>query len=488
MQRSKPLSHSHRDHARPSLALTGLLLLVLGIVGCGSSNSTPASGGSSAAPQTYFAPTVAGTLIPGPSTYSFDSTQTPATFGKTIYNPLTQPGPQIVDAGLSSASQRGLLSLGISTAYAYTNDLNNNAYLPIEFTPPATGSFAVQLPDQAGGLVQLLGWNGTQLVTQPAAPLVTATQCPNFSSPQSYQFITIPAALIPAGTAPTRYAWDPTTETAFGSVDISSSGNIVNFQNIRQFRLPSGGGTGAPVQAPSSSLTGICAQTYFGYTIAVPGQEVITNPVAGGTVSPQAIIGIGASGLLVEDNGSSNTDGTLTGSSPPLPYDNILGAGTGAVGLPRPSAALDSGAVVGAQYIGFIYAAGVYNAGQSTGWSSHLASFGFSQAPQDCASVAPGASTLIYGGDFSNDDPSTSSSGFGNCDFAIDLGSQDSANNGRYPHATVWVGADYAANSTGVSYSFPAIAITAQLNGKYAIFLIGVDSSQPWAIYLLQSN
>jgi hypothetical protein len=27
-----------------------------------------------------------------------------------------------------------------------------------------------------------------------------------------------------------------------------------------------------------------------------------------------------------------------------------------------------------------------------------------------------------------------------------------------------------------------------QINGKYAIFLLGYDNSQPWAIYLLQSN
>lgn len=97
-------------------------------------------------------------------------------------------------------------------------------------------------------------------------------------------------------------------------------------------------------------------------------------------------------------------------------------------------------------------------------------------------------STLLYGGDFTNDDPSTSSDGFGNCDLAIDLGTQDSANNGLFPNATVWLGTSYAANTTGKTYSFPAVAIAGQLNGKYAIFLLGVDSTEPWTIYLLQSN
>ncbi len=87
-----------------------------------------------------------------------------------------------------------------------------------------------------------------------------------------------------------------------------------------------------------------------------------------------------------------------------------------------------------------------------------------------------------------NDDPTTSTNGFGKCDLAIDLGTQDPANNGLYPNATVWMGSDYPASKTNKEYSFPAVAIAGQLNGKYAVFLIGYDSTQPWAVYLLQSN
>ena len=106
--------------------------------------------------------------------------------------------------------------------------------------------------------------------------------------------------------------------------------------------------------------------------------------------------------------------------------------------------------------------------------------------------VAATSSTLIDGGDFpkanGQDNPSASPNGFGNCDLAIDLGTQGPSNNGSYPQATVWMGASYAANTTGKTYSFPAVAIAGQLNGKNAIFVLGVDSTQPWAIYLLQSN
>jgi hypothetical protein len=55
------------------------------------------------------------------------------------------------------------------------------------------------------------------------------------------------------------------------------------------------------------------------------------------------------------------------------------------------------------------------------------------------------------------------------------------------PHATVWVGAGYAGAITATPL-FHAIAIAGQIAGKYAMFLIGVDSTQPRAIYLLQSN
>jgi hypothetical protein len=100
-----------------------------------------------------------------------------------------------------------------------------------------------------------------------------------------------------------------------------------------------------------------------------------------------------------------------------------------------------------------------------------------------------GATNPIYGGDFPANDPTGSSKGgFGNSDFAIYLNQQDSSNNGLYSQATVCVGGQYAGNSTGATYSFQAVAVAGQLGGKYAIFLIGLDSVQPWAIYLLQSN
>jgi hypothetical protein len=89
------------------------------------------------------------------------------------------------------------------------------------------------------------------------------------------------------------------------------------------------------------------------------------------------------------------------------------------------ASAVDVGRLSGTQHLGFVYGAGVFSgtvSAPSNGWSSHLASFGFPSTPSSCVSVAVASSTLIYGGDYSNDDPSTSSNGFGNCDLAIDFG------------------------------------------------------------------
>jgi hypothetical protein len=133
-----------------------------------------------------------------------------------------------------------------------------------------------------------------QLVGQPVAPLVAATQCPNQATPQTYQFVTIPAALpIPNGLAVSP-SWDPATETAYGSVDISSSGSTITFNNIHQFTLPVAGGTGAPSHLAASPATGACGPTYFGNTISTPN-IVITAPssTGQGTTSAQATIGIG---------------------------------------------------------------------------------------------------------------------------------------------------------------------------------------------------
>ena len=462
--RITPVSHK-------TLALAVLLVAAL-LDGC--SNSANISTSTASSPQPYMAPTISGGsggVTSTDATYSIsdkDLTFAQKTYAFSGY----QSGAQVNYSGNLTSLSRGLLKLDVN----YACGTPTLAGCP-GVTPPTDPGWAVELANQDGGLLQMPG--------QPFVPLVPATACPSMSSAETFLFVTLPAPLLTGGTT-IKDNWNPGLETAYGSVDISASGSTVTLANIKQYTLPAtaGGVAGTPSNPSASSATGACSTTVYGNTVAIPANPTITTGSGGTTaIGPQAMMGIGPSGLLVEDNGTS-------GSGTTEPYDNALGAGTGAIGMPKPSSAIAASSLVGAQYLGFFYGSG--SSGSTTNWSSTVASFGFASLPASCASVATQTSTMLYGGDFKNEDPTTSTDGYGKCDFAIDLGTQDSSTNGLFPAAMVYVGSSFATNTTGKTYSFPAVAIAGQLNGKYAIFLIGEDTTgspnQAWGIYLLQSN
>jgi hypothetical protein len=114
--------------------------------------------------------------------------------------------------------------------------------------------------------------------------------------------------------------------------------------------------------------------------------------------------------------------------------------------------------------------------------------------------VLPSANSL-YGGEFLTstgagpvNDPS-GTSGSENCDVAIDLGTQDSATNGLFPKATVFIGSNYPPFSASMPWtcpnlgticavSFPAAAVVGQLQGQYVIFVAASAASSPVAAQL----
>ncbi|MEI9979969.1 MAG: hypothetical protein WDN23_13410 [Edaphobacter sp.] len=246
----------------PRVKLLGPFALCAGLVaGCGDShNSTPPA--PAQGPQTYFAPYVAGVTnlnngssvaLLGPKSYGIDDTADKFSESTFLLQLPQQQGPQLINVGVTSSAKRGLLSLGIATNYVVTA----GTYVPTSYEPPKTGSFALELAGQAGGLVQLIG--------QPAEPLVAATQCPILKSAQTYQFLTIPAPRIDSsastGTKP-AFTWDPKLETAYGSVDITSDGTNVTFANIHQATLPSVGGTGIPLNNHRPPRQELAAQPF----------------------------------------------------------------------------------------------------------------------------------------------------------------------------------------------------------------------------------
>ncbi len=489
---------SWRQALPERFVLAVMITLLAGMMSaCGGSANIPAA--TASGPQVYMSPVVAGLPASGgsaaasPATYSID--EKALTFAQQTYAiNNSQTGVRINYSGDAVTLSRGLLDFGLTYSLCGGTTIGN-CTAGVTYKPPLTGSgWAVELAGQAGGLVQMAG--------QPFTPMVPAVTCPSISSAETFLFVTLPAGLIRSGTG--QNAWNPQLETAYGSADISASGSTVTFANIKQYILPSAGGV-TLANTPSSSVTGTCSTTVYGETVAVPANPTITiDPTGTQIIGPQAMLGIGPSGLLVEDNG------TLGHNSAPF-YENALGAGTGAIGLPKPSSALNTSSLVSAQYQGFFYGGGSYSSARnaSLNWSSLAASFGFPSVPPTCAAVAPQTATMVYGGDFPVNpatglpDPSLSavqaSGGFGNCDFAIDLGVQDTSTNGLFPAATVYVGKGFCPSSGATTctpvaqpYHFPAVAIAGQLNGKFAIFLIGEDTAgspnQAWGIYLLQSN
>ena len=483
-----------------ALALTTLAY----ITGCNGLTPTTTVPTPGTTPQVFMTPEVAGN--PSDATaqlasYTIDlgsdcsiATAIPCFSQATTSFTLTQQGTEVNNSGVMDILARGLEDLGTTYSYPY----GSGVALPgTQYDPPLFGSFAVELADQAGGLVQLLG--------SAATPMVATSACPTLAAAQTFQFVTLPSAVTSTGPG-SGLTWNPALDTAYGSVSVATNGDAVTLSHIQQFTLPlNGNPAGTPANpVPSPVPAGVCTSTSYGRVATLPAVLTVTDPGSGQSATAASTIGIGPSNMLVEDNGTSGGSGS---------YNNILGAGTGAVGLPVPSGPLGSGPVgSGAEgapeYLGFAYSTGNASNASDTGWTSNLVSFGLPAALQtSCAAFQLQTGILtngIFGGDYPAD-PATGlpnpnlpvvqgNGGYGNCDLAVDLGLESSASPGLYPAATVWIGSQFVANKTvpSVTYSFPAVAVSGQLHGKYAIFVIGFDAvSQPnqaWSLHLLQSN
>lgn len=453
------------------LALAGALLGMA--AGC---NSTISSTGNSVStqypPGLYLAGAVGQLQTAGYQTLqTFAIDHTANTFAVSYYGPA---GSTIQDSGSLSALSNGIV------------DLDVTYYPGGEITkPPMTGNWAVELPGEAA-LVELEETSQAGTTTS-FAPLVPTDSCPNLATAETFQFVTIPEQLNLTSTIIGNH-WNPRQETAYGSVSIATKGTAVTFSNVSQHTLPSanGGTAGKPIYPAPSSATSACSPTFYGQVISVPTSLTVTGSP---TAPASATIGIGPTGFLVEDAGSGAPDPDTN-----LGYENILGAGFGAIGVPQPSSALSASTLASAHYQGILYGSYGSTNGVSEGLTGGgfrlIGSFGYSDLHTSCPELpAPNTGKVLYGGEFTNNDPS--SHAFGNCDLAIDLGSPGSGN-GLFPAATVYVTTAFPGNGIAKAYSFPAVAIAGQISGKYAIFLIAADTigtpQQAWGIYLLQAN
>lgn len=495
-----PGSHGRFGPSSPLLAaITGFFAVLAGCSATIHSDSAPAPAPATS-PVTYFAGAVAGGYEPGGSgvsvpysdanylaTYTVDDVAN--TFDEFTYSFSVgeEHGPQMNYSGDSTSLLRGLRSYGITFSNGGYGDAAGNAGGDVTYNPPLGNNWAYELPDHSGGFIDLQG--------MPFEPLVNSQTCPSFGKSKTYLFVTIPTYIGPAAAGGAIAAWNPQADAAYGVVDVGTGGSGVTFTHIRQFTTDGSRLTSYQdlpnTPAAITSTTGACSPTFFGNTVSVPNPLTIVNPGQEETVTPGAIVGIGPTGLMVESNG--NVLGNAANSAPGTvnaPFQPFLGSGTGAMGVPQPSNAVDTSGLAAAQYIGVVYGGG----SSTSNWTSLMASFGFSSQPASCPIGA--FATPLYGGDFPDDNPGSpavqANGGFGNCDIVIDLGAQDASTNGLFPNATVTLAAGFQGNSATLPHSFPATAIAGQLDGKYAIFLIGADTTgspnQAWGIYLFQSN
>jgi hypothetical protein len=366
--------------------------------------------------------------------------------------------------------------------------------------PPIPGAWAVEIPG-AGALGNLLSVDTTGGgLAVSAAPVAVAetTACPTFQSAAQFFYVTVPNSSGAADIAD------------YGGVNISTEGSAVTLK-AQPYLI-------GPRTLTPSVVTGGCSVTFFGPLTAYPLNSF-------GTPSNVELIAIGQSGFLVSSFSSSS------GSSP-----GAFGGGTGVIGVAAPSSPVSVSAVTGNHYNGFIYApqnsvaepyditvlASAFgdNTANSQACSSLQSSLVANQG-QGAKTVAtlPSANS-IYGGEFLTitggnavNNP-TGANGSENCDLAIDLGVQDPMNNGLFPNATVFIGANYPPFSATTPWncfgtkqtcavSFPAAAVVGQVQGQYVIFVtasamstpaaqlpnnLGNAIAQPLGIYLFQKS
>jgi hypothetical protein len=457
-----------REGRRPRLIVSTMLLVIclaaLGFSGCGET-AKPVTPASANLVNSYFGSpfSVSGSAV-STSVSKFDHS-----VGGIGVTAFFRSVPTEILNGTFATSPTGFLN--VTENFATTSSVGISPQ-----NPPLTGAWAVEIPG-AGALANFLNSPGGARPNAAPTAMAENTACPNFQQSAPFLYVTVPNAAVTSNSAD------------YGALGIATQGSAVTL-SAQPYLI----GLRA---LTASTVTGGCSDVFYGPLTAYPLNSF-------GVPSNVELIAIGQSGLLV----SSFTSGS-SGASP-----GAFGGGTGVIGIAAPSSPVDASAVVGGQYNGFIYApqngvsasyditvlASAFgdNAATSQACSGLQSSLGANNG-QGARTVAalPSANTL-YGGEFRTtagsvtvNDP-TGATGSENCDVAIDLGMEDSANHGLFPNATVFIGSSYPPfsdanpwNCFGTTHvcavSFPAAAVVGKVQGQYVIFVVTSATSNPAA-------
>lgn len=464
-----------RENRRPRWIISSMILALcaavpLGFSGCGQT-ARPVTPASANLVYSYFGGpfNVSGSDLPkSVSAFDHSAGQIDVSSFITTTNGLV---PSAILSGTFVTAPTGFLSITENFATASSGVISAQ-------NPPVTGAWAVEIPG-AGALGNLLSLNTTGGgLRLPAAPAAMAedTACPNFQAAAPFLYVTVPTTSSTPNTAD------------YGGTQISTQGAAVIFKT-QPYMI-------GPTTLTPFTVAGGCSVTFFGPLTAYP-----LNSFA--SASNLDLIAIGQSGFLVSSYTSNS------GSSP-----GAFGGGTGVVGVAAPTGPVNVGSVIGAKYNGFIYAP--QNSVTESYDITTLASAFGDNAPNSPACVplqsslaansGQGAKTVaalpsansLYGGEFLTitgttavNDP-TGANGSEDCDVAIDLGTQDPANNGLFPNATIFIGSNYPPFSASKPWncfgtnltcavSFPAAAVVGQVDGQFVIFVVTSVASTPAA-------
>jgi hypothetical protein len=412
------------------------ILLNTGCGGSGTSNNTVPSQQESP-PGAYNS--YVGTQGTG-DVWQLSINQTTNSFGATDFALQAQSGGAGGGGGLTGTGGffNGIFAFdGGFLNFTRTNI--NPAFQPMGFT--------FEIPDQLVFLRPDYAYPNQAFIAQPPVAAVPGS-CLNISSPETFQFVTLPNA-----------DWLSGSQTAYGSFQVATAGSTWNFSNLNQLLL-----SNSPSQPGASFSPGVCTAARPGTVISIPPSSTITT---------NNTLIVGPSGFLIMNQG----------------------AGTSSwVGMMQPVNALNTGNVANANYLGFISEPNIpFPGGPGQPPPSEIVAFGCPTSGCTSSTLVGGAFPLSNSKDSTSDDP-TQPAG---TDITINLGNQSTASSGLYDSVSITVpdpnkvctgsasGKDAKGNPV---CTFPAVAIAGNPDNKFAIFVIAQDivNSSPMAIYLLQ--
>jgi len=302
------------------------------------------------------------------------------------------------------------------------------------------------------------------LVPQQTSGCITPTAA------ATYEFVTLYGS-----------AFNPGTDAAYGTVQLSTSGSTFQFSSAKQYTEATTIATTGLIPFAMADCLQSSASAELGYFIDTPPSA------ATGNTEVRAFLG--PTGILVANLQGSDSFGN------PLPLPGVLAT-------IQPSSSVDVSALTAPDILynavqyqpqGFPAATYGYFEGHGAAYESYIS------GQSDLASLS--GSVGVYGG-WQNPANPTSAPTSGSTN--IFFGPQDSNNPGLFPNAefvysasappcpagtSVFPGTPTPANG-GAYCSSPAVAIVAQHNGKYVILVTGIyveANNSPTVMVLVQN-